>query len=125
MNDMIQDGLDWLEGRRKEHLARPATYRRGNLSVAVDVTPAATRYESRDDYGVTLEVEMRDFLVAAEELVLDGWPVEPRPGDRIHVERDDVTFVYEAMELGPEGCFRACDPGYRTYRIHTKRVEVI
>ena len=123
MTDMLQDGLDWLEAQRKAHLSRAVTYRRRNAAVEVRATPAATSYEADDGYGIVLETQARDYLVAAEDLVLEGERTLPERGDRIEEVQVDGTHVFAVTDLGRERHYRFCDPAGKTLRIHTKHVE--
>ena len=125
MSDLLQEGLDWLEEQRREHLSRSVTYRRGSSTVDVLATAGATRFEVDDGYGLVIEQEMRDYLIATADLVLDGEQTLPERGDEILEERDGVTYVYEVMELGAEQHYRFCDPAGKTLRIHTKHVETV
>ena len=122
MTDLLQQGLDWLEGQRKAHLSRTVTYRRGAASVEVPATVGATRFESDDGSGMVVEMESRDYLIASADLVLDGQQVQPERGDQVLETRDGATHVYEVMDLGPEKHFVTCDPDGRTLRVHTKHV---
>ena len=123
MGDLLQSGLDWLEGQRRQHMTRTVVYGRGDLTVTVPATVGSTRFENDDGYGLVVEQEMRDYIVAASDLVLDGQAVTPEIGDEVREERGSQTFVYEVMTLGPEPHYRACDPAGNTYRIHTKHVR--
>ena len=125
MSDLLQGGLNWLEEQRREHLSRTVTYRRGAFSAGVLATVGATRFEVDDGYGLVIEQEMRDYLIATADLVLDGEQRLPEHGDEILEEREGITYVYEAMELGVEQHFRFCDPAGKTLRIHTKHVETV
>jgi len=125
VSDLLQEGLDWLEGQRREHLSRTVTYRRGSSAVELPATVGATRFEVDDGYGLVIEQEMRDYLIATADLVLGGEQTLPRLGDEILEERDGVTYVYEVMELGAEQHYRTCDPAGKTLRIHTKHVETV
>jgi hypothetical protein len=120
VTDLLQQGLDWLEGRRREHLTRTVLYRRGAESFQIPATVAATRYEVDDGYGVVLEQDMRDYIVAAEDLVLGGQVVVPERGDEIVETRDGAGYVYEVMDLGAEKHYRPADPDGSALRIHTK-----
>jgi len=124
MSDLLQDGLDWLEEQRKAHLSRTVTYRRGADSVELLATVGATRYEVDDGYGVVVEQEMRDYIVAAADLVLGGQRTLPERGDEIVEIRDGQAYVYEVQDLGAERHYALCDPSGRTLRIHTRQIAV-
>ncbi len=123
MSDLLQDGLAWLESQRREHLSHEVTYRRDDLSVQMPATVAATRFEVDDGTGIVVGQEMRDYLIAAADLVLEGEQVLPERGDEIVEVLDGRTHVYEAMDLGPDRHYRFCDPDRKTLRIHTKHVS--
>ena len=101
------------------------TYRHGPYSVDVPATVGVTRFEVDDGYGLVIEQEMRDYLIATADLVLHGEQTLPERGDEILEERDGVTSVYEVMELGAEQRYRTCDPAGKTLRIHTKHVQTV
>lgn len=130
MADLLAQSSAWLEKQRHEHRTVPVTYVRGTASVALQATIGRTVFEQRDlsagqagDYGVLEKVESRDFLVRAEDLVLEGALTLPERGDEVR-EKDEggKVFVYEVMAPGKEPHFRYSDPYRRTLRIHTKHV---
>jgi len=122
VTDLLQQGLDWLEEQRRTHLSRNVTYRRGSSTAQVLATVGATRFEADDGSGIVVEMEARDYLIAAADLVLDSAQVLPERGDEIVEVRDGINYVYEVMDLGSEKHFVTCDPAGRTLRIHTKHV---
>ena len=122
MNDLLQEGLDWLEGQRREHLSRQVLYRRGTTEVSVPATVAATRFEVDDGTGTIRAQGVRDYLLAAADLVLGGENVLPERGDEIVETRGGTAYVYEVMDLGAERHYRFCDPDRTPLRIHTKLV---
>ena len=122
MSDMLQEGLDWLEEQRQDHMSRTVTYRRGISTVEIPATVAATRFEVDEGYGIIVKQQMRDYLIATAALVLDGEEVLPEPGDDILDEYDGVIQVYEVTPLGGEQHYRFCDPAQRTLRIHVKHI---
>ena len=120
--DLLEQGSSWLENKRHEHMTRPVLYRRGTDSVELAATIGRTVFDQTDEYGTTHRTELRDFLVLANDLVLDAICTLPRAGDRIRETAGDQTFVYEVMAPGGEPPFRYSDPYRRTLRIHTKHV---
>jgi len=122
MTDMLQAGLDWLEAQRREHLSRTVTYRREGFTVEVPATVAATEFEVDDGFGIIVKQQMQDYLIAAEDLVLDGQQVLPEPGDDILDASSGTVQVYEVTPLGREQHFRFCDPAQKTLRIHVKHI---
>lgn len=98
------------------------TYRRGAASMPVTAVVGRYAADVGDGNGLTVRTEVRDYLIAAADLVLGGVPVEPRGGDRI-VEGDPAAgTVFEVMDLAGEGPWRYSDPARTVLRIHTRRV---
>jgi hypothetical protein len=71
---------------------------------------------------VVERIESRDFLILAEDLVLDGTVVLPVRGDRIRETQGGKVYVYEVVAPGNEPCWRYSDPFRKTLRIHTKHI---
>lgn len=113
MTDMLQDGLTWLDSQRVAHMSSQVAYRRDPDEVTVKATFGKTDVEIADESGLTIQAQVWDFLIAAEELGL-----EPEPGDVIAAN----GRKYEVMNLGGEGCWRWSDPYRMTCRIHTKDI---
>ena len=124
MGDLLQQGSQWLEQQRRAHCSSPVEYRRPAASEppgeggspdakSVKATYGRTRYEVADASGLTINAQVWDFLILADELGFD-----PEPGDVIVAN----ARRYEVMNLGGEGCWRWSDPYRQTYRIHTKDI---
>jgi hypothetical protein len=122
MVDLLQQGAQWLADQQRRFAAQAVTYVRGADTAELLATVGSTTREQADEYGVLQRVEMRDYLVPAEDLVLAGQLTEPRSGDRIRETRDGRTFVYEVLAMAGEPPWRWSDPYRTTLRIHTKHV---
>jgi hypothetical protein len=122
MTDLLGQGAAWLEGMRHRHMTRPVVYQRGALAVTIQATVGRTVFEVSNAQGVVTQVERRDFLVRAQDLVLGSTVVLPAPGDRIRETRGEKVHVYEVMGAGNEKHFRPSDPDGLTLRIHTAEV---
>ncbi len=123
MSDLLEQGVAWLHEQRARHMGRTVTYRRGADSVAVAATVGETVFRVVEDYGAQVRVVRRDYLIAAEDLVLGGQRVLPEAGDRIEETDGDQVFIYEVMGPGGgEPDWRWSDPYRKTLRIHTKHV---
>lgn len=120
MPNLLKIASAWLEGKRHEHQTGPVTYGRGDASVELMATVGRTEFEVRDDYGVLEKTESRDYLVRAEDLILDGVEVLPERGDEIREAEGGKVFVYEVMAPGREPHWRYSDQYRETLRIHTK-----
>jgi hypothetical protein len=125
VGDLLQQGVDWLDGQRVAHLSRTVTYQRGGESIVIAATLGATSLEVTDDAGATVRSPQVDFIVSADGLVLAGTVTTPQVGDRIRVAGValDQVRVYEVLALPDGKHYRPCDPGGRMLRIHTKLVD--
>lgn len=112
MPDLLGKSSDWLEARRREHLAEAVTYRRGPISVELDATVGRSEFELADAGGILVRSHSVDFLVSAEDLTL-GLP-----------QLEDVIVrngvAYEVHHPGGSPAWRYSDPNRKTFRIHTK-----
>lgn len=115
MGDLLQQGSQWLEQQRAAHCASPVEYRRPPDVKTVRATFGKTAFDVADESGLTINAQVWDFLILADELGFD-----PEPGDVIAAN----ARRYEVMNLGGEGCWRWSDPYRQTYRIHTKDIGV-
>jgi hypothetical protein len=120
VQDLLQQGSGWLSGMRHKHLSREVQYHRGAESVALRATVGRTLFEEADEFGVVKQREARDYIVRAQDLVLNAGPTLPLRGDQI-VEADGRTF--EVMAMGNEPPWRYSDPERLDLRIHTKVVD--
>ncbi|MDB5294909.1 MAG: hypothetical protein JWO31_892 [Phycisphaerales bacterium] len=100
----------------------PVTYYRGSDAVAVLATVGRAVTGNRDDYGLSVRTESRDYLIDAAALVIGGQAVEPRGGDRIVEGNPQTGAAFEVMELPGEPCWRYSDPQRTVIRLHTKYV---
>jgi hypothetical protein len=122
MTNLLQQGSDWLESKRNQYLSQPVVYLRGVSTITVNATLGKTEYEVDDDYGLRVKAEVMDFLILADELVLDGEKTLPKAGDQIRMNRGDQIIVFEVMALSGQGCWRYSDSFGKTLRIHTKQI---
>jgi len=118
MSDLLTTGTTWLDGMRRAHMSRSATYRRGASSVAVLATAGKTVFRVDTGYGMFEHIEGRDYILRASDLVLDDAAVTPAAGDQIV----ESGRVYEVMAPANEPPWRWSDRDHAVYRIHTKYV---
>ena len=125
MADLLEQASVWLGRMRASHMGRKVTYRRGQQSVEVTATVGQTTFEVINDSGFAELVHSRDYLIAADTLVISGTAVIPKPGDRIEELLNGQTLVHDVMSPDQgKPCWRYSDPYRRTMRIHTKQTEV-
>jgi hypothetical protein len=80
-------------------------------------------YEVLDEDGIPMRVLSHDWTFVASDLVLNGQPIEPRPGDRIVEIVDGEEFPFEVMPIEKKPCFEPLDVSGRLILVHTKRVS--
>ncbi|MCC6165103.1 MAG: hypothetical protein IT182_17295 [Acidobacteria bacterium] len=125
MANLLQKGVEWLDVRRKAHLASSVVYTRPSILgfVGLQATLGETVFDQVDEHGVVHRFESRDFLITAADLVLGGSVTLPVAGDRITVTINGMSRVHEVMAPGDEQPYRFCDPHRVTMRIHTKFIS--
>lgn len=98
--------------------------REGVSSEPISAIVGRTAYQQEEGGGVTIRRQVRDYLVAACDLVLVGGdaPILPQTGDRIAEEIGSARFIYEVAPLGGESPWRYMDPAHTQLRIHTQHV---
>ena len=84
-SNLMAKASEWLENQRRRFATSTIEYVRGNQTALVAATIGKTTFEVEDGYGILVRSESRDFLVLADDLVLDGTAVLPQRGDRIQV----------------------------------------
>jgi hypothetical protein len=122
MSDLLKKASEWLENQRVKHMTCTVFYLRGAESIEVAATIGKTVFEIDDGIGARTQFEARDFLILADDLILDGRIVLPERGDRVQEVQTGKTFLYEVLAPGKEPCWRYSDPYRKTLRIHTKQV---
>ena len=123
MADLSHKGAAWIEGMRHKHASRPVTYQRGEQSIALNATVGRSMFQVVAADGLVEQVERRDYLIRAADLVLGGAVTMPQVGDRFRETVGDKVQVYEVMGAGQEKHFRPSDPDGLTLRIHTAHVD--
>lgn len=123
MADLLNTGLKWLEEQRHEHLTREVTYERGAESVTLLATVGRTEFEQLDEFGVVHRAQARDFLVRAQDLVINAATALPQAGDRIRETDSGVAYVHEVMSPAGQPPWAYSDAFRRTLRIHTKLIS--
>ena len=123
MGDLLEQSAAWLEEQRVQHMSQPVTYHRGVDSVGVQATIGRTVFEVDDGTGFREKIESRDFLILAEDLIINGQVAVPQRGDRIKETQGNTVYVYEVLAPGEEPHYRFSDLYRKTLRIHTKHVD--
>lgn len=121
-----------LSETAREHCSQTVTYQRGSSSVSLQAVIGKSEGFVSREFGVREQWTCRDFLCAANDLVLDGERVEPMRGDRIVEtaldENDEpvATITHEVLPpADKEPCWVFSDPQRVRYRVHTKQVQKV
>jgi len=115
---MLEDALTWLNEVRREEMSRTVVYRRGDDSVELPATPAASERDSSGEQSVVMEWDEVEWLVGAADLKFDGQPVTPERGDYI----DDGTERYQVLSRDGLPPWRWSGTPGRMMLILTKRI---
>lgn len=124
--DLLQAGAERLAAVLRKSASRPVTYCRGTHRVAVHATVSRKVLDAITANGTVVTIERWDFLVAAEELAINGQKITPQPGDTLRETLGGVTRVYEVGNpVAGSDCYTFSDSSRIILRIHTKRIDTI
>ncbi len=120
---MLAEALQWHREQLETHASQTVVYRRGEFQASIPVT-YGSRNSAAEFSANTIRVEMqqRDFIIAATALVLDGEQVTPLAGDEIEVTEGDVTLTYRALALAEGPCWEFDNDYRKLLIVHTKLV---
>jgi hypothetical protein len=118
MADFLQSGIEWLASKLKATSSQSVTYQRGGDSVQVSATLGTSDEEVYDESGTSMKARRSDFIVNAEDLILDSEVVTPLSGDQIIFG----TRTYEVMALADGHVYEEF-PYNLLLRIHAKLVS--
>ena len=111
---LLEQGAKWLREQRKACLAVTVKYCPQTGSPKnISATVGKTLFRAENQYGVTVRIESRDFIVSADDV--DFIP-----------ERGDVIVYngkcYEVLAPNGEPVWRWSGNGNWSRRIHTKEI---
>lgn len=92
----------------------------GQVSGAITAIVGETEFEDVDEQGIVISGKSRDYLIAADELLINSVQVAPENGDTIVETVGSTTFVYEVSRIPGGKHFQPSDPYGARLRIHTK-----
>ena len=122
MADVIATGAAWLAGQLQSHAGQTVTYSRSGDSVEITATIGNTDFQTTDADGFFSQVQSRDFIFPAADLVLNAETVLPERGDTITVVVGDKTYTYAVLPFGEDGeLYKFSDPHRTILRVHTKK----
>ena len=113
----------WLAGQLKNHASVTVKYKRGVESVSVSATVGRSMFELVSAANVLTKLDVRDYLILADDLILSGSGIQPQAGDTIEETQVSIKHTYEVMSPGDEPLFRFADEFRTMLRIHTKEIS--
>jgi hypothetical protein len=102
----------------KDHASVLVEYQRGDADLSIRAKRGRSVFEVTNAQGFLMRTEVQDFIVQADDFIIDGLPSAPERSDRI----TDGDNIFEVMSFGGEPCFRYTDEYRQQMRIHTKKV---
>lgn len=112
--NLLESASEWLDAQRRDNLSVPIIYlpKKGG-SFEIPATLGRTLFRTENQYGLTIRIESRDFLIVATDL-----PDDPERGDSI-IYND---CRYEVLAPNGEPVWRWSGTFHSTRRIHTKEI---
>ena len=111
---LLESAAEWLNRKREECLSVPIIYLlKDGSSLELTATIGRTLFRAENEYGVTIRVESRDFLISTGKL-----SAPPQRGDRIIY----AGRRYEVLAPNGEPVWRWSGTGQLVRRIHTKEI---
>ena len=118
MGDLLSEGLAWLAEELLAHCSRTVIYHRA--ATGTDTTafaiPGKSQVEIVDAGQSAIITIDRDFLIRTADLIDDGQPFLPQPGDII----TDGPHTFEVLAIPGSDCYTYATDDL--LRIHTKRL---
>ena len=112
--NLLDAAAEWLNEQRRECLSVPIIYKpKTGGSFEIPATLGRTLFRTENQYGSTIRIESRDFLVAAADL-----PNDPERGDTIIYN----GCRYEVLAPNAEPVWGWSGAYHSTRRIHTKEI---
>ena len=102
-------------------VGKKVKYQRGNDFVWLKAARGNTffRYDAQDN--VRMQVEEKEFLIGANDLMLGGNYVKPQRGDKIIEVYDTKTYTYIVIQgEGSDDVWAYSDAGKTTLRVFAK-----
>ena len=123
--NLLQQGSAWLESTRAAYATQQVTYAPAQgAPISVRATIGKSEFQVDDSSGLLTRLETRDYLILAADMVEDGSPIVPAPGDRISETAypGAPPVTYEVMSPAGQPAWRWSDPYRQTYRIHARLI---
>lgn len=100
-------------------------YQRGESRVWINAAFGKSEFHVETADSVRIEHTDRDFIFAADLLILDGALATPQRGDRITVVSEEFgdNQVFEVLAPGGLQPYRLCNTEGHLIRVHTKKLS--
>ena len=79
-------------------------------------------YSGENNEGITITVQMTDFVIARKDYQFGEGPAEPRKGDRITKQIAGVENTFEVLPAPDGRAAEWADPEGDEWLIHTKHI---
>jgi len=121
MSNIFGQSAAFLSAKRHSAMTETVVYKRGSDEVSILATVGRAADQDQELDGFVLDAERVDFILRAEDLVLDSQLTEPQEGDEIEFNNGTTTRTYEVRPDGSESVFKYCDEHGIDIRVHTHR----
>lgn len=122
--NLLKWGSDWLQRKQRQFASEEVIYIQDGKSRLVSATIGHTVIQQDDGAGAKFRLEIRDYLINADDLDFGDGPVLPKRGDRIEeITIGGVVYTYEVMANRVDSHWRYSDPFRVTIRVHTKLIS--
>lgn len=126
MDNVFERGSSHVTERLGTVGSVAVTYKRGDNEVSLmNVVLGETPFRITRGDKSNLYWSEKDFLIPVDGLIINGELVEPQEGDLILLKVRDVLKTYEVWAPQGEQVWRYSDPEEFTYRIHTKKRNIV
>ena len=117
MPNMLDTAMGWLDTTLKTSSGDTIVYQRGSSTVSITAVVGKTDGERMDSGGSAYSFTSTDFIIEAEDLVLDGEIILPQRGDRIVYGGGVYTVLANSSGEKP---YANSTPDGSTLRIYAK-----
>lgn len=121
---MILGALAQLNKALDTYAAAEATYTRDQVVQALPIraVPGARNDVEEGNEQSVVRTDLVTWTVLASELVVNGSPIAPKPGDIIAVQQGGSTVKYRAVDVAQGGAWVWSDASRTAYEISTVEV---
>lgn len=120
----FDSAMKQLRTKLLDRVADTIIYRRGGQSATLQAYSGKTAFKISDMGNVRLEWSDRDFIFAANRLILNDTQITPLRGDVIEATfAGEGTVTFEVIAPNDEQVWKYSDTSRSIIRVHTKRID--